>query len=82
MGSVGVEIITRPVEVYWYQIDGIKSKLLPICLALDEKHLLGKPIRRISFLGIAIPEMLFFKGYGSKLWIRADSPDTNELVQL
>src|SRR5882762_304011 len=80
MGCFEVEIITGPVQVYWYQIYCIKSILPPICLALHEKHLFGKSVRRIGFFGITIPEVLFLKGYGSELRIRADGSDAYELL--
>src|SRR5260370_24319802 len=51
-----------------------------ICLARDEKHLLGKSVGRIGFLGITIPKISFLKGHWSEFRIGADGSDTHELL--
>src|SRR5256885_7941764 len=76
-----VEVVARSVEVHGEDHRGIEAVLLAISLALDEKHLLREPVRRVRLLGISVPDVVLTKRDRGELRVRANRPGCYELLQ-
>ena len=61
-------------------MNNICPLLLPVCLPLNEQHLLGQPVRCVSFLGIAIPQVFLTEWDGRQLWVRTDRTNGDKLL--
>ena len=71
MRTLGIEVITRPIEIHRQKIDRIRTILLAVRLALDEQHLLSNPVRGVRFFRIAEPKIIFPKRDRRQLRISA-----------
>jgi len=72
MGAIGMEIIPRAIEIDGEKEYAIEAVFGTIGLGLDEEHFFGEAIRGVGFLGVAIPDIVFFERDGSEFWVRAD----------
>src|SRR5262249_12051057 len=75
----GIEVVAGPVEVHGQKEDRLEIVLLTIRLRLHEQHLLGRPIRRVRLLRIAIPEIILSEWHWRELGIRAHGADGDQL---
>lgn len=74
MGTLGVEVVPRAIEVHGQQINRVETILLAVCLGLHQEHLLGQAIRGIGLLRITVPEVLFPEWNGGELRVGAYGP--------
>jgi len=80
--TLGIEVVAGPVEVHREEVDGIEPVLLPVCLALDEEHLLGKAIWGVCLLGVTVPEVFLPEWDGGELRVGTDRPHNNALFDI
>jgi hypothetical protein len=82
MGTIGMEIIPRAVEIDGDKEYAVETVFGTIGLGLYEKHFLGEAIRSVCFLGVAIPDIVFLEGDRGKFGIRADGADSDEFFEV
>ena len=58
-----------------------ESVLLPVGLRLNEHHFFSQAVRRIGFLGIACPNVIFLKGDRRELRVGAMVPMATNLLR-
>src|SRR5438034_6927062 len=75
-----VEVVARPIQIRWQQVDRVEAELLAIGLRLYEQHLLGQSIRGVRLFWIAGPEIVLVKRHRGELWIRADRANRHKLL--
>src|SRR5439155_20966616 len=63
VGSLEVEIVTRPVEIRGEQVDGVEAVLFPVGLRLHDQHLLGEAVGGVGLIRVAVPEVVFAEGH-------------------
>ena len=51
----------------------------PVCLALDQQHLLGEAVRGVRLLRVAAPQVFLVERHGRELRVGADGADLDEL---
>ena len=77
-----IEVVSGAVEVDDQQVDRIQTKLLAVCLGLDEEHLLGQSVRGIRLFGVAVPEISLAKRGLGVLRVGAHRPGNGHLPDL
>ena len=79
MRYLRVEVIAWAVQIDREEEDGSKTVLLAVRLPLDQQHLLREAVRRVGFLGIAVPEIILLERNRGELRIGAHRPNRDEL---
>jgi 2-polyprenyl-3-methyl-5-hydroxy-6-metoxy-1,4-benzoquinol methylase len=80
MGSMGVELVARPVEVHGKHHDGVRPELAHVGLRHHQQCPLGNSIGSVGLLGVAAPEVVLPEGNGRELRVGADSASDDDLL--
>ena len=80
MGAVGIEVVTRAIQIRRKQEDAVETVLSSIGLSLNQQQLLGDAVRRVCFFRVPIPQVILAKGDGRELGVGAYRAQDYHLV--